>query len=217
MRIGAQWVGVVTIAVASVCTAVQAQPGRGGTEPERTYMSPNGWTISYPGDWTIDTTNPNDVPLRAPANDGMCTIFSGPPLRGRFKTADEFADRALAHNEQSFKGRGLQLVVVGRRRIALPTGVTATEVLTELRPGGKSRRLYGVVGDGQGWAIDCETFARNWEKLEGTFGRIFNSFSLKSDTAAQQVYRWVDKDGVVHFTQTPPPETQAEPPKTKPP
>jgi hypothetical protein len=96
--------------------------------------------------------------------------------------------------------------------------VTATEIVTEIRGRGdatKSRRVHGVTGDGQGWIVGCEGYVRNWEKLEGAFDRIINTFSLASQPAtetgsmppAHQVYRWVDKEGYLNYTQTPPPMT----------
>ena len=64
-----------------------------------------------------------------------------------------------------------------KQRISLPNDVIGNDVLTEILSGGRSRRIY-VLADTGGYVIDCETYAKNWGKLEPSFDRIINSFTL---------------------------------------
>ena len=80
-------------------------------------------------------------------------------------------------NQALFKEKGLASETVSRRRISLPNENIANEVLVEIRPGGKSRRIFVIV-EGRGYAIDCETYAENWGNVEPIFERIITSLRL---------------------------------------
>jgi hypothetical protein len=141
----------------------------------RSYTSPvYRWSISYPANWTIDSKDPSFVRIHSAADNALCGIHSGPV---RFETLDEFTDFMLAHNERFIRGRGQAFVILARRRISLQNEIIGNDVLVEIGPGGKSRRILVLV-DGRGFAIDCETYATNWEKLDPFFERVINSFTF---------------------------------------
>ena len=95
----------------------------------------------------------------------------------RFNTVDDLTDFMLASDEAFFKEKSQKFVVLTRKRVALPNGRTGNDVLVEIGPGGRSRRLH-VLADGRGFAIDCEAYTKNWGKLEGSYQRVIASFTV---------------------------------------
>jgi tripartite-type tricarboxylate transporter receptor subunit TctC len=173
--------GVVTLALLHACTVIAAQPGPVAAASDRLYTNPaHRWSIRYPGDWTIDSRDTSFVRIHSAADNALCGIHS---RAFPFNTVDEFTDSALAHNARFLKDRGSALVILSRTRISLPNDIVGNDVLVEILHGLRSRRIY-VLADGRGFVIDCETYAKNWEKLERSFDWIISSFALESQTAA---------------------------------
>lgn len=164
----------VTIAGAAVAHA--QDPSRSARE-KNTYTSPSWrWSISYPAGWTIDARDPDLVRIRPAAGDGLCSILSGPV--DRFNTVDELTDFMVAHDERFLKEKGQKLAVLTRRRITLPNNIIGNDVLAEVGPGGRSRRVHAIA-DGRGFAIDCEAYTKNWSRLEAAYQRIIGSFTVR--------------------------------------
>mgnify|MGYP001619268813 CR=1 FL=1 len=63
--------------------------------------------------------------------------------------------------------------------ISLPNNVTAADVVTELGPGGKSRRIYVLI-DKQAFVIDAETYTTAWDVFSQNFDQIIKSFTVKT-------------------------------------
>ncbi len=144
---------------------------------ERLYTNPiYRWSISYPANLKVKSSDPGFVEIYSPAPEGLCGIHSS---RGvlPFKTVDEFTDSTLVNAERFFKDRGKLFAILARRRISLPNNIIGNDVLTEIGPGGRSRRIY-VLAEGEVFVMDCETYVKNWERLEPTFDRIIRSFTL---------------------------------------
>src|SRR2546427_11375622 len=159
---------ILAVAVLAAPLATEAQ--------QQSYTNPvYRWSISYPADWTLDNRDPRFVRILSPADKpwGLCGIHSGSP---RVTTLDEFTDFLLADNKRRFKERGLLFAISARRPISLPNGIIGNDVLADILPGGRSRRIY-VLADGRGLIVDCETYARLWRELEPVFNRIINSFT----------------------------------------
>jgi hypothetical protein len=55
--------------------------------------------------------------------------------------------------------------------------VIGNNVLVEIGPGGRSRRLHALA-DGGGFAVDCEGYTKNWERLDASYQRIISSFTV---------------------------------------
>ena len=144
------------------------------TPPHKYTNSTYRWSISYPSNWTVDDKNPAFVRILSSADNALCGIHT---VSVRSKSLDEFTDLMLAQTEQFLKQKGLVSVILSRRRISLPNDIAGYDVLVDILPGGRSRRIF-VLADGQAYALDCETYAKNWEKFEPFFKRIINSFTL---------------------------------------
>ncbi len=159
------------LALLNASFVADAQQG----EPDRLYTnSTYRWSISYPSNWTVDDKNPAFVRILSSADNALCGIHTGSV---RFKSLDAFTDFMLAHSEQFLKQRGAVSVILSRRRISLPNDIGGYDVLVDILPGLRSRRIF-VLADGQAYGLDCETYAKNWEKFEPFFERIINSFTL---------------------------------------
>ncbi len=145
------------------------------TESYRLYTnSTYRWSISYPPNWTVDDKDPTFVRILSSEDNAQCGIHSGSV---RFKTVDEFTDFMLAHTGQTLAEKGFMSIILAQRRISLPNDIIGNDVLVDILPGGKSRRIFSLA-DGQGYIINCETAAKNWGKLEPFFERIISSFTL---------------------------------------
>jgi hypothetical protein len=163
--------------VATVAVAAYAQEAPKPARETAQYTNKSWrWSISYPTGWTIDSSNPTFVVIRSAPQNAMCGIHSGPV--DRFNTVDELTDFLLAHDEKFFKGKGQKFTVVTRKRIKLPNGIVGNDVLAEIGPGGRSRRIH-VLADGRGLAVDCEGYTKSWSKLEVAYQRIIASFTVR--------------------------------------
>jgi hypothetical protein len=150
----------------------------GPEQKDKTYTSPTyHWSIHYPADWSINTSNPQLITVRSTAGNSfsLCGIHSN---FTRFTTLDAFTDFMLTEQEHIFKDKGQQQMILSRTRIALPNDVTGNDVLKEIRPGGKSRQIYVLKGE-TGFGIDCETYLADWPSLDRTYDRIINTFTLE--------------------------------------
>jgi len=123
------------------------------------------WSITYPSSWTVDSGNLGFVKISSSVDQALCGIHS---REVPFRTVDEYTD-ALE--------RATDRVVLARRQISLPNDVIGNDVLTRILGGGKSRRIY-TLSDGRGFAIDCETYDKDWDRLEPFYDRIIRSFTL---------------------------------------
>jgi tetratricopeptide (TPR) repeat protein len=150
-----------------------------GTVTTTVYINPDfPWSISVPPGWGIDDPDTSFVSINRSDDDGgfgLCGIHTG---AADFTTVDEFVDAVLAHDPEYFKGRGQTFVVLSRQDITLSSGVKGIEVIVEIGPGGKSRRVY-MLADGRVYVVDCETYLEDWPKLESVYDQIINSFTLE--------------------------------------
>jgi len=143
---------------------------------ERLYTNPvYRWSISYPSSWTVDSGALSFVRIASSADNALCGIHSGAVP---FKTVDEFTDTTLANSERYFRDRGHVFVISARRQISLPNDIIGNDVLTGIGAGEKSRRVY-ILADGRGFMLDCETYVKDWDRLEPFYDRIVRSFTLR--------------------------------------
>lgn len=158
--------GILTAALVAA-----AQP----VESDRLYTNPlSRWSIFYPANWTVDDKDPVFVRIHSSADSALCGVHSHAVP---FKTVDEFTDLMLAHSERFFRDSGKTFVILARRRISLRNNIIGNDVLTEIGAGGKSRGIF-IIADGHGFYLDCETYVKNWERLEPLYDRIIRSFTL---------------------------------------
>jgi hypothetical protein len=162
---------VLALMLATASGCLQAQ----SDSEWQTLSNPKyGWSVSYPAGWKSDAVNPDDVRLHAPDGSAQCGIHGAAV---RFETAGEYAEFMMGFNERYFGARGVRLKTSGAHPLALANDVAAIDVLTDMSNGGRSRRIY-VVSRPIGFVVDCETHARNWEKLESVFARLIASLTI---------------------------------------
>jgi len=175
MKKGLQyWIFGVLIAAATIaCGQEPPRPAR----DTRTYANASWrWSVSYPAGWTIDSSDSALIRIRSEARSALCSIHSG--AVDRFNTVDEFTEFMLANETQFFREKGQKFTVLGRKRITLPNRVVGNDVLAGIGAGGKSRRIH-VLADGRGFAIDCETYTKNWASVEADYQRVIASFTVR--------------------------------------
>jgi hypothetical protein len=145
-----------------------------------TFVSPDfPWSITYPSDWSVDATDPAFVRISRSLDDGLfslCGIHSNPAA---FDTIEEFVDSVIDYEDDYFKERGQTYDILSRQAITLSSGLSGIELMVELGPGGKSRRVYFVTAEYM-FIIDCETSLMDWPSLESTYNQIINSFTIES-------------------------------------
>jgi hypothetical protein len=134
------------------------------------------WSIAYPARWTVEAKDPDLVRIRSAAENALCSIHSG--RMDRFDSVDELTDFLLANDAQFFKEKGQKFAVLARKRISLPNRIVGNDVLAEVGAGGRSRRVH-VLANGRGFAIDCETYAKNWASVEADYQRVIASFTVR--------------------------------------
>ncbi len=142
------------------------------------------WSVSYPKDWALDSSDPTLVKITAPPNlpEGLVGIHS---YRIDAKSLDDAADTALDIWIQGMRlGKQLKFETVSRQHMVLSEGTPVVEVVHLMGTGitGRSRKVIAYV-DGQVFQIDAETFDRSWEVLEPYFDRIINSFTVPRTAA----------------------------------
>ena len=164
----------MSLTLAATAQAADAvQPKR---EPGRYTSKAWRWSIAYPAGWTLEAKDPDLVRIRSAADNALCSIHSGP--MDRFNSVDELTDFLLANDAQFFREKGQKFSVLARKRISLPNRIVGNDVLAEIGSGGRSRRVH-VLADGRGFAIDCETYTKNWSALEAEYQKVIASFTVR--------------------------------------
>jgi hypothetical protein len=162
--------------LAAAVTAQAAETAKPKQELGRYTSKAWRWSIAYPAGWKLEAKDPDLVRIRSAGDNALCSIHSGP--MDRFNTVDELTDFLLANDAQFFRNRGQKFTVLARKRISLPNRIAGNDVLAEIGPGGRSRRVH-VLADGRGFAIDCEGYAKNWERLEAPYQQVMASFTVR--------------------------------------
>lgn len=166
--------GALLLAAIAAVAVAHAQQAPQQREMKKYANTSWRWSISYPSGWTVESDYPGLVRIHSAAENALCSIHSGP--MDRFNSVDELTDFLVGHDEKFLKEKGQKLAVLARRRVTLPNGMAANELLVEIGPGGRSRRLH-VLADGRGFAIDCEAYTKNWSSLDPSYRRIIASFT----------------------------------------
>jgi hypothetical protein len=168
--------GLHACLIVAALTATATAPAQQQPREMRKYANASWrWAIAYPAGWTVEARDPDLVRIGSKGEKALCSIHSG--AIDRFNNADEFADFMVLNDGRFFRDKGQKFTVVARRRLTLPNGVAGSDVLVEIGPGGKSRRLYVLV-DGRGFAIDCEAYASQWNEVEASYHRLIMSFTV---------------------------------------
>jgi len=158
------------------------EPQRESSAPKPTPLSDENeyvnpvckWSIRYPNDWTMDSSDLSYVKIKPPVDSALVGIHC---ITVDYTSLDDFVNSVLTQNEAYFRQKGETMVVMSRRPAYLSNGVTAVEVNVEIRPGGKSRRIYVLV-DKQAFLVDAETYIEKWDMFHPYFDRIISSFTV---------------------------------------
>ena len=119
--------------------------------------------------------NPSYVTFILPSALARCGVHTA---RVRFETLDELTDVLLAQTERTtFERTSLESKTVSRRRIKLANDIVGNDVIVNITPGGRSRRVFSLV-DGIAYVIDCETYSIFWERTAAEFDLIIRSFTV---------------------------------------
>ena len=137
-----------------------------------TFKSPDfPWSISYPSDWIVDASEPNFVRIARNVDDGLFALCGIHSNSSGFNTVEELVDFVIDFEDEYFKERGQSYDILSRQAITLASGASGIELMVELGPGGKSRRVYFLTA-GYDLVIDCETNLMDWPLLEATYDQI---------------------------------------------
>jgi len=169
-------IAAIPITLAAAVTAQAAETAQPKRDLGRYTNKAWRWSIAYPTGWTLEAKDPDLVRIRSAEESALCSIHSGP--MDRFNSVDELTDFLLANDAQFFKDKGQKFTILSRKRISLPNRIVGNDVLAEIGPGGRSRRVH-VLADGRGFAIDCETYAKSWSGLEADYQRVIASFTVR--------------------------------------
>ena len=161
------------------------QAPEGATQPQFAPFESTvkGWAIERPVRWAILDDPGGPTLLIAPGETAICGIHTatdaGPDLAS-------LSERFLRSSERYLRQKhGLASRVVARRPRRLGSGEPAVDVIVELTPGGRARRLFTLAPNGWGHVVDCETSTELWSSHEAVFERLFRSFRLVGTPAAQ--------------------------------
>ena len=105
----------------------------------------------------------------------MCGIHSG---QVRFTRVTEFSDFMLEFNRKTLEAQGMKHRILSREQSSLLGGEPVVDVLVDIVPGGRSRRLFVLHRD-TGIVVDCENYVQNWPLVEGHYDAIISSFALE--------------------------------------
>lgn len=137
------------------------------------YTDPTiGWSIEYPADWQVDSSDPSAVRI----SDGAGTALVGVYSTATDMRLDEFVDAMLASQEDYHRGKRQTWNLLSRRLTTLPDGTPAADVVVAIGPGGMSHQLYAVA-DGMAFSVNAETAEQSWDRLRDKFDGIVASFS----------------------------------------
>ena len=163
-------------AAATLALLLQAPDGATQVQYAPFESTAKGWSIDRPLHWGLLDDPSGPTLLIAPGEAAICGVHTASQpatdLQG-------FTARFLSSTEQYLRlNHGLRSQLKARRSLRLSSGEAAIDVLVELHPGGRTRRLFVLAADGRGHVVDCETSVELWSSHQAVFERVFRSFRL---------------------------------------
>jgi hypothetical protein len=140
------------------------------------YANPtHGWSVRYPAEWSLNSADPSSIHFVSPGNEGMCSVLTSSV---RFTSVDALAESLLSSASRTLQNsKGLTTVIVSRRHIKLQSGISGVDILVNLVPGGRSRRVFFLFGN-TAIVVDCEGYAATWGRVSRAIERIIGSLNL---------------------------------------
>lgn len=164
---------------AAAALALLLQAPNGAAQPQYAPFESTvkGWSIDRPLHWGLLDDPGGPTLLIAPGEAAICGVHTA--FRPPATDLQGFTDRFLSGTEQYLRlNHGLRSQLKARRSLRLSSGEAAIDVLVELHPGGRARRLFVLAADGRGHVLDCETSIELWSNHQAVFERVFRSFRL---------------------------------------
>jgi hypothetical protein len=145
-------------------------------ETELTYLNPvYKWSISYPKDWSINTTDLQNVKfLKLTPDEGLISVHVSTP---NYTNLNSLIDNYLEVTAKHFNQSEQKMVILTRQPLLLPNSGAATDVLFEIRPNGKSRYIFLPV-DKRVFVIVAETYINKWEAVNPYFNQMISTFTV---------------------------------------
>lgn len=141
---------------------------------EKSYTNPERrWSVSYPGDWTL---NDNDRFVKISTGQAVVGIHTLLNVTGQ--SLDDVADSTIKEWEQKMQ-KVSTFRRVSRQRVTLAGDLTAIAIVHHIGAGqiGKSQKIIAAVKD-RGYLIDAETHLASWPDYERDFNQIIDSFRV---------------------------------------
>jgi hypothetical protein len=135
-----------------------------------------GWSISYPRDWRQKEDGAGNAQFISASGDAVCGVHvaNSPPA-----SVYTLTDRVLSGQASFLKEHSrIESIVVSRKKISLTSGEPATDVVVDLMPGGRSRRIFSIADSGRAYMIDCETYVPLWQTYQDIFDKMILSFRI---------------------------------------
>lgn len=148
-----------------------------GQAGERFVHPDAGWSVAIPENWPYRSAK-GDLIIRTP--DGLPPGFFGIyTIFAPDKTLEEVVDSLEGEYKRIMEAKGIEFVIVSRKKITLAESFPAIEIIKEVGSGkaGKSLRVMVMVGDNKGVIFDGKTKIQSWDVLWPYYDGIVKSFS----------------------------------------
>ncbi|MDU8928664.1 hypothetical protein RXV86_14830 [Alisedimentitalea sp. MJ-SS2] len=159
------FVGLVSIFLLAV------QPTEAGPRA----IDGKGWTAVLPAGWSMRRVDRITTELWSADKTALCGIHV---TKSAFKSSSELAAYLSNFTKRELAKQGLSQVRLSYRKAKTKSGAQGYEELVDLRTGGRSKRLYFVVGK-KAYALDCETGTSFWKMHQPAFNQVLQSFDIK--------------------------------------
>ena len=168
---------VVTIGLAFAPVQPSAWAQALGQAGER-YVHPRyGWSVAIPENWPYRPTQ-GDLIIRTP--DGLPPGFFGIyAIIAPDQTLEELVDGMEGEYKRIMEAKGINFVIVSRKKIMLAESLPAIEIIKEVGSGkdGKSLRVMVMIDQRKGVIFDGKTKIQSWDVLRPYYDGIVKSFS----------------------------------------
>ncbi|HVZ14763.1 MAG TPA: hypothetical protein VG894_09915 [Bauldia sp.] len=172
---------LVVLVLAAIAVLVSVSVAAAGPQPapqpaSQTYRSQQyGWSITVPGDWTIDDSNPADVrfmtgnPTQVLIGVHVATAWS--------QDLEHLVDQVVAYRAKMFLAAGQPYTILSRTSGRLGDGTSYVEIEERIGAGvvGHARLRFFLL-DHTAEAVNAESFETVWAVISDTVNDIMGSF-----------------------------------------
>lgn len=175
---------LVVVVLALIAVLVSATVAAADQPPaSQTYHSQKyGWSITVPGDWTIDDGQPADVIFKTGNPTQVLISVHVATVKG--DNLDTLVDYLVAYRAKGFTASGRPYTLISRTSGKLADGTPYEEIEERIGTGvvGHARLRFFLLGH-TAEAVNAESFETVWAVVSDTVGDVMNSFR-PTDTPA---------------------------------